>query len=81
VVREQKKSRSDLILTKVLCDGLAFVSSYLQYSRKQINPSELKNDIIEKNKDRLEKKYLEQKADKYSVLFDGIVDFIKTTKR
>ena len=58
-----------------------FVSVYLQYSRKNISSTNLKEDIILRYKGKLDNEYLEDRAEYYSCLFDELVDYVRFSKR
>ncbi len=58
-----------------------FVTTYMQYSRKDISSTRLKMDIISKYKGKLDHEYLEERAEYYSCLFDELVEYVRFSKR
>jgi hypothetical protein len=58
-----------------------FVSICLQHSRSVIQASDLKSDILEKYRGKLDPMLLDREAETYSLLFVEIIAFVKATNR
>lgn len=57
-----------------------FVKTYSQYARKQISGQSIRNDIMNRYKDKLEPNYLEKSAAYYADLFEELVGYSQYLK-